>query len=74
MQGNNQENYVVRIFRSDPGRGEADNTHLDGIVENPCTGQRNAFHTSEELWEVLVNCGNSAASRKRKPVGKVTYP
>jgi hypothetical protein len=75
MQENNPEYFVVRIFRHEPGSGEAHgNPHLTGIVENPCTGHGQAFHTRDELWEVLTDGGASIVSSKRKPAGKVTNP
>ena len=66
-----EDSYVVRIYRRTPPTGK-DGIHdetprLIGVVENPGTGQRRAFHDIEELWAVLAQTGSPVSARKRKP-------
>ncbi len=56
-----EDSYVVRIYRRTPaspkdGVGD-DRPYLIGVVEDPGTGKRRAFHNIEELWAVLAETG-----------------
>jgi hypothetical protein len=66
-----EDSYVVRIYRRAPPSGKPDvhggHPRLTGVVENPSTGQRRAFHDIEELWAVLTDTGSPALGRKQKP-------
>jgi len=56
-----EDSYVVRIYRRALPSGKAgvhdDTPRLIGVVENPGTGQRRAFHGIEELWAILADTG-----------------
>ena len=66
-----EDSYIVRIYRRTPPSGKdaaRDNRPpLIGVVENPGTGQRRAFHNIEELWTVLAETGSPVPGRKQKP-------
>ena len=68
-----EDSYVVRIYRRTPPSAKAgvhdDTPHLIGVVENPGTGRRRAFHDIEELWAMLAETGSPVSGRKRKPAG-----
>ena len=66
-----EDSYVVRIYRRTPPSGK-DGVHdekprLIGVVENPGSGRRRAFHDIEELWAVLAETVPPLSKRKRKP-------
>lgn len=67
-----EDSYIVRIYRRTPQGGtdgvQADRPRLIGVVENPATGRRRAFHDIEELWALLAGAGPPASRRKRKSV------
>ena len=54
MDGSTVDYYVVRIYRKAPAGG-AEGRALVGMVEMAETagGQQRAFHTIEELWQIL---------------------
>lgn len=52
--------YIVRIYRRAPA--------LVGIVEDPHSGRRTAFHSAAELWAIVMpgGAGKPAVRPKRK--------
>ena len=66
-----ENSYVVRIYRRLPPGGKPgshdDPVRLIGVVENPATGHRQAFHDIGELWAVLAASDSPVSARKRKP-------
>jgi hypothetical protein len=53
--------YIVRIYRRAPSRV--------GIVEDPHSGRRIAFHSAAELWAIVMPGGGKQAV-KAKAKGK----
>lgn len=66
-----EDSYIVRIYRRTPPSGtdavRDDRPRLTGVVEDPGTGQRRAFHDIEELWAVFAETGFPVSRRKRRP-------
>ena len=67
-----EDSYIVRIYRRTPPSAkdgvQDDRPPLIGVVENPVTGRRRAFHDIEELWALLAETSSPVSKRKRKPV------
>ena len=65
-----EDNYVVRIYRRAPASANNgvrdDGPRLIGVVEDPGTGRRRAFHNMEELWALLAETVPAVSRRKRK--------
>lgn len=45
------ESYIIRIYRR-PEQGSGEGA-MDGLLENPVSGESQAFHSAEELWRLL---------------------
>lgn len=71
-----EDSYIVRIYRRTPPSAKDaardDRPPLIGVVENPGTGRRRAFHDIEELWALLAETSSPGSKRKRKPVATET--
>jgi hypothetical protein len=66
-----EDSYVIGISRRTPpgiaGTRE-DPSRLAGVIECPATGQRQVFHTIEELWTALAGTGSLASGGQGKPI------
>ncbi len=45
------ESYIIRIYRR-PEQGSGEGA-MDGLLENPVSGESQTFHCAEELWQLL---------------------
>lgn len=65
-----EQSYIIRIYRC--AENESGMPVLDGIVEMPESGKREAFHDSQGLWAILagkatsVQSGKTPGGRKRR--------
>ena len=57
------ESYIVRVYQRD----QQDPTLMKGVVEVVESGEKRAFHASEELWRILASTQPVAAARAEKP-------
>lgn len=48
------KNYIIRTYQQEKETStKNDRGNFVGIIEEPLTGQRQSFHTAEELWSIL---------------------
>jgi hypothetical protein len=48
------KNYIIRTYQQEKETSKKnDQGSFVGIIEEPLTGQRQSFHTAEELWSIL---------------------
>jgi hypothetical protein len=62
------ESYIVRVYHRD----HQDPTLMKGVVEIVESGEKRAFHASEELWRILAAAGHAPAggtSKSERPRG-----
>jgi len=57
-----EQSYIIRIYRC--AENESGMSLLDGIVEMPESGKREAFHDSQGLWAILA--GKAKPGRVKK--------
>ena len=57
------DSYIIRIYRRGAGRGH----EVAGLIERVVNGQRQAFGSSEELWDFLTD---RQPSRRRGARGR----
>lgn len=48
------KNYIIRTYNQEKETSKKSaKANFVGIIEEPLTGQRQSFHTAEELWTIL---------------------
>ena len=61
------KNYIIRTYNQEketPKKKAQEN--FVGIIEEPLTGQRQSFHTAEELWTILSDTQPNQSQRATK--------